>query len=261
MAWTLHFNTARMRRRVTLSGPNLSRRLGRLLALGGICYVGAAPLGAQSDPMALRRAEMVESQIRARGVNDSRVLRAMSEVPRHLFVPEAVRSQAYEDYPLPIGSQQTISQPYIVALMTSLLDLEGGEKVLEIGTGSGYQAAVLAKVASRVYTIEILEPLAEAARRTITALGYSNVEFRVGDGYAGWSEAAPFDAIIVTAAPAKVPQPLLDQLRVGGRMVIPVGSYFQDLMVYTKTATGLEKRNVIPVRFVPMTGEAQKLPN
>lgn len=260
MAWTLHFNTARMLRRVTLSGPIPTRLLGRLLALGGICYVALAPAGAQGDPMTAHRAEMVESQIRARGVEDSRVLRAMSEVPRHLFVPEAVRSQAYEDYPLPIGAQQTISQPYIVALMTSLLDLEGDEKVLEIGTGSGYQAAVLSKLARRVYTIEILEPLAEAARRTITGLGYENVEFRVGDGYAGWSEAAPFDAIMVTAAPEKVPQPLLDQLRVGGRLVIPVGSFFQDLMVYTKTATGLEKKNVIPVRFVPMTGKAQKPP-
>ncbi|MGE0639898.1 MAG: protein-L-isoaspartate(D-aspartate) O-methyltransferase [Thermoanaerobaculia bacterium] len=227
-------------------------------ALAGICYLGAEPGSADSDPTAARRREMVETQIRARGIDDARVLRAMSEVPRHRFVPPAVEAQAYEDYPLPIGAQQTISQPYIVALMTSLLELEGGEKVLEIGTGSGYQAAVLARVAGEVYTIEILQPLAESARRTITDLGYSNVQFRVGDGYAGWPEAAPFDAIVVTAAPEKVPQPLLDQLRVGGRLVIPVGSFFQNLMVYTKTASGFEKKNVIPVRFVPMTGKAQK---
>ncbi len=218
----------------------------------------AAPCRAQEDPTVERRHRMVDGQIRARGVTDPRVLDAMARVPRHLFVPEAVRGQAYDDYPLPIGEQQTISQPYIVALMTSLLELDGGEKVLEIGTGSGYQAAVLAELAREVYTIEILEPLAARAQRTLADLGYRNIRYRVGDGWSGWPEAAPFDGIIVTAAPEKVPQPLLDQLKVGGRLVIPVGSFFQDLLVLTKTAAGFEKRNVIPVRFVPMTGEAQK---
>ena len=220
----------------------------------------AVPSWAQEDATVERRHRMVDGQIRARGVTDSRVLEAMARVPRHQFVPDAVRGQAYDDYPLPIGEQQTISQPYIVALMTSLLELKGDEKVLEIGTGSGYQAAVLAELANEVYTIEILEPLSARAQKTIAALGYQNIRFRVGDGWAGWPEAAPFDDIIVTAAPEKVPQPLLDQLKVGGRLVIPVGSFFQDLLVYTKTATGLEKKNVIPVRFVPMTGEAQKPP-
>ncbi len=218
----------------------------------------AAPSHAQEDPTVERRHRMVAGQIRARGVTDPRVLDAMARVPRHLFVPDAVRAQAYDDYPLPIGEQQTISQPYIVALMTSLLELDGDERVLEIGTGSGYQAAVLAELAREVYTIEILEPLSAQAQKALAGLGYQNIRFRVGDGWSGWPEAAPFDDIIVTAAPEKIPQPLLDQLKVGGRLVIPVGSFFQDLLVLTKTATGLEKRNVIPVRFVPMTGEAQK---
>jgi protein-L-isoaspartate(D-aspartate) O-methyltransferase len=223
------------------------------------CYLLVVPANAQEDLQAARRQQMVDV-VRGRGVSDTRVLDAMAQVPRHLFVPEKVRPQAYEDFPLPIGSQQTISQPYIVALMTSLLDLKGGEKVLEIGTGSGYQAAVLSKVAGEVYTIEILGPLADGARKAIDGLGYSNIHFRVGDGYAGWPEAAPFDGIVVTAAPEKIPQPLLDQLKVGGKLVIPVGSFFQDLQVLTKTATGIERKNVIPVRFVPMTGEAQKPP-
>jgi protein-L-isoaspartate(D-aspartate) O-methyltransferase len=182
----------------------------------------------------------------------------MLRVPRELFVPAELGPSAYDDRPLPIGHGQTISQPYIVALMTSLLDLDGREKVLEIGTGSGYQAAVLGEIAHEVYTIEILAPLSQAAQKTLGELGYKNVHARVGDGYAGWPEAAPFDAIVVTAAPEKVPQPLLDQLKIGGKMVIPVGNFFQDLLVYTKTSTGVEKKNIIPVRFVPMTGAAQK---
>jgi protein-L-isoaspartate(D-aspartate) O-methyltransferase len=201
---------------------------------------------------------MVDDQIRARDIRDERVLAAMAEVPRHLSVPETYRQQAYDDYPLPIGAEQTISQPYIVALMTSLLELRGGERVLEIGTGSGYQAAVLAEIAAHVCTIEILAPLASRADRTLSELGYTNVERRVGDGWSGWPERAPFDGILVTAAPPRVPQALLDQLKVGGRLVIPVGTFFQDLLVYTRTPTGYEKRNVIPVRFVPMVGEAQK---
>lgn len=223
----------------------------------------AMPLRGQDEALADQRRRMVDTQIRARGVADSKVLSAMARVPRHEFVPDKVRGQAYEDYPLPIGERQTISQPYIVALMTSLLDLKGGERVLEIGTGSGYQAAVLAEIAGEVYTMEILEPLSVAAQRRLTALGYTNIHFRVGDGWKGWPEAAPFDGIVVTAAPEKVPQALLDQLKVGGRLVVPVGSFFQDLKVLTKTADGSEQRNVIPVRFVPMTGEAerQKPPN
>ncbi|MFN7942957.1 MAG: protein-L-isoaspartate(D-aspartate) O-methyltransferase [Thermoanaerobaculia bacterium] len=215
---------------------------------------------AAEDPYGAERRDMVEAQIRARGIRDERVLAAMGQVPRHLFVPEAVRPQAYADYPLPIGFQQTISQPYIVALMTSLLELKGDERVLEVGTGSGYQAAVLSGVAREVYTIEILEPLAQQARSTLAGLGYANVHCRTGDGYEGWPDAAPFDAILVTAAPEKIPQPLKDQLKVGGRLVIPVGSFFQDLKVLKKTETGFETKNIIPVRFVPMTGEAQKPP-
>jgi protein-L-isoaspartate(D-aspartate) O-methyltransferase len=234
------------------------RRAG-VLAATAFCYLCCVPADAQDDLQAARRRQMVEV-VRSRGVGDQRVLDAMGQVPRHLFVPERVRPQAYEDFPLPIGSQQTISQPYIVALMTSLLDLKGGERVLEIGTGSGYQAAVLSKVAGEVYTIEILGSLSDAAQKAIGALGYGNIHFRVGDGYAGWPDAAPFDGILVTAAPEKVPQPLLDQLKVGGKLVIPVGSFFQDLLVYTKTANGIERKNVIPVRFVPMTGEAQNPP-
>lgn len=229
-----------------------------MLPLALLCYVCPMSLGAQEPDLGPRRSRMVDAQIEARGIHDGRVLDAMRSVPRHLFVPERVREQAYEDYPLPIGAQQTISQPYIVALMTSLLELHGKERVLEIGTGSGYQAAVLSRLAGEVYTVEILESLSKNAQKTIAGLGYDNIHFRVGDGYAGWPEAAPFDGILVTAAPEKVPQPLLDQLKTGGKLVIPVGSFFQDLLVITKTPTGIEKRNVIPVRFVPMTGEAQK---
>ncbi|QQR76247.1 MAG: protein-L-isoaspartate(D-aspartate) O-methyltransferase [Holophagales bacterium] len=210
--------------------------------------------------MAALRERMVDTQIVTRGVRQPAVLQAMKAVPRHLFVPEPFRAQSYEDYPLPIGAQQTISQPYIVALMTELLDLTGDERVLEIGTGSGYQAAVLSRVAGEVYTIEILEPLGRQAQRILGELGYKNVHTRIGDGYQGWPEAAPFDAIVVTAAPERIPQPLLDQLKVGGRMVIPVGAFFQDLLVLTKTPNGVDKKNIIPVRFVPMTGEAQKKP-
>jgi protein-L-isoaspartate(D-aspartate) O-methyltransferase len=227
--------------------------------VGGLLLVFASIAGAEAqDPLAAKRRQMVERQIRAREVRDPQVLAAMAKVPRHLFVPDSVRAQAYEDYPLPIGEDQTISQPYIVALMTALLELRGGERVLEIGTGSGYQAAILAEIAGEVETIEILEPLANRAARTLAELGYRNVNVRVGDGWAGLPERAPFDGILVTAAPPKVPQPLLDQLKLGARLVIPVGRFFQDLLVYTRTEKGFEKRNVIPVRFVPMTGEAER---
>lgn len=221
------------------------------------------PAGAQGngDSYATARAHMVATQIRARGIKDPRVLEAMGEVPRHLFVPPQVRDRAYDDSPLPIGDGQTISQPYIVALMTSLLELKPQDNVLEIGTGSGYQAAVLSHLASEVYTIEIRPDLAHEAERRLSDLGYANVHVRIGDGYGGWPAVAPFDGIVVTAAPPRIPQPLIDQLKVGGRMVVPVGSYFQDLQVITKTAHGLEKKNVIPVRFVPMTGEIQEKKN
>ena len=204
------------------------------------------------------RLRMVERDLIARGVGDPQVLEAMRQVPRHLFVPEALRSHAYEDRPLPIGLRQTISQPYIVALMTELADVGSGDRVLEIGTGSGYQAAVLSVLAERVYSIEILEELSLRAQEVLHETGRDNIEFRVGDGYRGWPEAAPFDAIVVTAAPPHVPQPLVEQLAQGGRMIIPVGTAYQELLVLEKTASGLISRRSIPVRFVPMTGEAQE---
>ena len=201
---------------------------------------------------------MIEKQIKARGVTQPEVLAAMEEVPRHRFVPESLRAEAYSDSPLPIGWGQTISQPYVVALMTELLELDEDSRVLEIGTGSGYHAAVLSRVAGQVYTIEIIDELADQARGILENLGYDNVTVRAGDGYQGWPDKAPFDGIILTAAPPKVPQPLLDQLKVGGRMVVPVGSFVQDLKLITRTKDGYETRNVAPVRFVPMTGEAQR---
>jgi len=182
----------------------------------------------------------------------------MLKVERHLFVPENLGSSAYSDQPLPIGEGQTISQPYIVALMTELLDLNGEEKVLEIGTGSGYQAAILAELAKEVYTIEIVEELASTARERLLKLRYRNITVKAGDGYLGWPEVAPFDAIIVTAAPDHIPAPLLDQLKEGGRMVIPVGMYTQELKKILKRAGKFETTNVIPVLFVPMTGEGVK---
>lgn len=215
-------------------------------------------LHAQDDRFSFHRQSMVEDQIVRRGVRDPGVVRAMTEVPRHSFVPEHLQDQAYVDGPLAIGSGQTISQPYIVALMTELLELEGDEKVLEIGTGSGYQAAVLSRLVSVVYSIEIREELGQKAQDTLDKLGYNNIQLRIGDGYQGWPEAAPFDGIMVTAAPGTVPQPLIDQLKEGGRLVIPVGDFFQDLLVLTKTSEGIERREIIPVRFVPMIGEIEE---
>jgi protein-L-isoaspartate(D-aspartate) O-methyltransferase len=205
-----------------------------------------------------RRWEMIETQLISRGIRDSNVIQAMLKIPRHKFVPESLRYLAYSDSPIPIGMDQTISQPYIVALMTELLRLKKGEKVLEVGTGSGYQAAVLAEMGCEVYTIEILESLLEKAKQILTSLGYQNIYYRVGDGYRGWSEYSPFDAIIVTAAPDHIPQPLLEQLKVNGRMVIPVGDLYQELLLIKKTEKGFDMKTVTPVRFVPMTGEAQK---
>jgi len=188
-------------------------------------------------------------------VTDPRVLAAMRAVPRHRFVTSEYVDEAYDDHPLPIGEGQTISQPYIVGLMTELAALDPGGRVLEVGTGSGYQAAVLAEVAGEVWSIEILEPLARRATETLRALGYGRVHVRAGDGYLGWPEAATFDAIVVTAAPDHVPRPLLEQLSVGGRLVIPVGEGVQELLVITRTPAGPVRRSVVPVRFVPMTGE------
>lgn len=212
-----------------------------------------------TPPFAKEREAMVRSQIAARGVSDSAVLAALRRVPRHEFVPADVRAQAYADHPLPIGERQTISQPYIVGFMTELLQVRPGHRVLEIGTGSGYQAAVLAELGTDVYTIEIVAKLAETARAVLQRLGYEKVRVRAGDGYQGWHDAAPFDRIIVTAAPTQVPQPLIDQLKPGGRLVVPEGVQEQDLVLYTKTADGkLQRERVLPVRFVPMTGQAQK---
>jgi len=200
---------------------------------------------------------MVERHMRRRGISSPSVLAAMAEVPRHRFVPVNYLSEAYEDHPLPIGLGQTISQPYIVALMTELLEPDRKQRVLEIGTGSGYQAAVLARVYKEVYSIEIIDELARRARTTLSEVGYDNVHVRSGDGYDGWPDQAPFDAVILTAAPPRIPAPLLDQLRPGGKMVVPLGKVTQDLLVLTKTAEGFERRIVAPVRFVPMTGKAQ----
>ncbi len=201
------------------------------------------------------RRDMIETQIKLRGIKDERLLEAMFKVKRHLFVPAHLQNLAYSDGPLPIGEGQTISQPYIVAIMTELLNLNGDEKVLEIGTGSGYQAAILAELAKEVYTIEILEPLAEQSEKILNDLGYENITIKCGDGYRGWEEHAPFDAIIVTCAPPYIPQPLLDQLAEGGRMVIPVGTLWQELKLLEKVNAQIKTRSIIPVRFVPMTGE------
>jgi len=222
---------------------------------------GSAEMAKKSpeDLFAKRREEMVKTQIEARGVKDPLTLQAMRKVPRHLLVPEKFWGEAYNDYPLPIGSGQTISQPYIVAFMTEQLALKGGEKVLEIGTGSGYQAAVLAEIAGEVYTIEIICALANSAQEKLNEMGYKNISVKCADGYQGWPEKAPFDAIIVTAAPGKIPEPLLDQLKPGGRMIIPVGEYAQELILVKKKPDGaIEKQAVLPVRFVPMTGEVEK---
>ena len=202
---------------------------------------------------------MVQRQLIPRGIKDQRVLAAMAKVPREEFVPRESRAASYEDGPLPLGYAQTISQPYIVAFMTEQLRLKPSDRVLEVGTGSGYQAAILAELVSEVYSIEIVEPLAKNAEATLQRLGYKNVHLRIGDGYGGWPEVGPFDAIIVTCAPDKVPQPLVDQLNDAGRMVIPVGDRFaQQLYLLEKKNGQLKQSATLPVRFVPMTSEADK---
>jgi protein-L-isoaspartate(D-aspartate) O-methyltransferase len=220
------------------------------------CKNGAETLDMEQRLAAMRK-EMVETQIRARGVKDPAVLDAMMSVERHHFVPQGLETSAYNDNPLSIGEGQTISQPYIVALMTELAKVNRNSKILEVGTGSGYQAAVLSVLAKEVFTIEIIESLGNSAKQKLDSLGYTNVHVRIGDGYKGWPEEAPFDAIVVTAAPDHIPQPLIDQLKMGGRLVIPLGDFYQDLAVITKSEKGLIQEKIIPVRFVPMTGEAE----
>ncbi len=227
-----------------------------MLALAGLaCGTGGAALQQGAPAWDAERRRMVDVQLRTRDIRSPRVIDAMLTVPRHLFVPEAQRAQAYGDFPLPIGNGQTISQPYIVAFMTQALDLRPEHRVLEIGTGSGYQAAVLSTLSGEVYTIEIVPSLAEQARETLSALGYRNVQVRTGNGYLGWPEHAPYDRIMVTAAPDEVPPALLEQLAVGGLMAIPVGTASQQLRILRRTATGSELLDTLPVRFVPMTNK------
>jgi protein-L-isoaspartate(D-aspartate) O-methyltransferase len=221
------------------------------------CQVPAQQSGQQAADRDAERRRMVDEQLLGRDITSPRVLEAMRKVPRHLFIPEPQRSRAYDDSPVPIGLGQTISQPYIVAFMTQALDLEPGHRVLEIGTGSGYQAAVLAEISREVYSIEVLPELADRARETLAALGYRHVRLRTGNGYLGWPEHAPFDRIIVTAAPPEVPPALIEQLKVGGLMAIPVGTVEQHLRILRRTATGMETLRTLPVRFVPMTGRPE----
>ena len=235
------------------------RIVAQYLLFATIAGAGCGQQPPTTANFAAQRQRMVEQQLKPRGIKDDRVLAAMAGVPREEFVPAGERGDAYEDGPLPIGFDQTISQPYIVAFMTEQLRLKPSDRLLEIGTGSGYQAAVLAELVTDVYTIEIVEPLAKTAEATLQRLGYKNVHLRVGDGYQGWPEAAPFDAIIVTCAPDKVPQPLLEQIKDGGCMVIPVGERFaQQLYLLEKKNGQLKESATLPVRFVPMAREQKK---
>ncbi len=222
--------------------------------------IGIAGDVLSADPFIARRQAMVEHDIKGRGISDRRVLEAMGRVPRHLYVDEHQRWQAYADHPLPIGEGQTISQPYVVAMMTQALQLKASDRVLEIGSGSGYQAAVLAELVQSVFSIEIRKPLADMAEKRLRELGYRNVRVRYGDGYFGWQEAAPFDAIIVTAAANHIPAPLIKQLKDGGRLILPLGStvYSQTLTLVTKRGEQLDVQQMGAVAFVPMTGEALK---
>ncbi|MGH9442274.1 MAG: protein-L-isoaspartate(D-aspartate) O-methyltransferase [Thermoanaerobaculia bacterium] len=238
----------------------MTKRRGVALLLAALIEAGCGGgKKVPDDPETQARDRMVNTQIAARGVRDPRILAAMKEIPRETFVDARYRSEAYADHPLPIGDGQTVTQPYVAALMTELLDIQPSDRVLEIGTGSGYESAILSRLASRVYSIEILPEIARKAQEKLRALHCENIDFRVGDGYRGWPEAAPFDAIIVTAAPRKIPEPLLAQLAPNGRMVIPVGDFYQELKVFSKAADGtVTEKSVLPVRFVPMTGEAEK---
>ncbi|MGB2599876.1 MAG: protein-L-isoaspartate(D-aspartate) O-methyltransferase [Candidatus Omnitrophota bacterium] len=220
-----------------------------ILLILSITFFVSTALG---DTFAARRRQMVEGQIESRGVTDRNVIKAMMKVKRHLFVPRNLIDAAYRDTPLPIGHGQTISQPYIVAYMTEAAGLKSTDRVLEIGTGSGYQAAILGEIAKEVYTIEIVKPLAESAESRLKQLGYDNIKVKWGDGYEGWPEYAPFDAIVVTAAPPEIPEELVTQLKTGGKMVVPVGSFFQELYLIIRAESGYEKKALLPVRFVPM---------
>ncbi len=213
-----------------------------------------------SDEYSEKRQEMVETQIISRGITDAKTIDAMLAVPRHLFVPEDLRDQSYADYPLPIGYGQTISQPYVVALMTSSLELEGNERVLEIGTGSGYQAAVLAEITDSVFTVEIIPELAQRAEKTLHELGYTHVMVKNADGYFGWEEYQPYDAIMITAAVDHIPPPLIQQLKEGGRLILPLGNplYYQTLTLVEKREGQLYTKHILDVRFVPMTGFTQE---
>jgi protein-L-isoaspartate(D-aspartate) O-methyltransferase len=235
------------------------RRVSQWLILAVLAGSGCGQKPAPAADLASERQRMVQEQLMPRGIHEERVLAAMGKVPREEFVPPDLRAESYSDGPLPIGYDQTISQPYIVALMTEQLRLQPHDRVLEIGTGSGYQAAVLAELVAEVYSIEIVAPLAHTAEATLQRLGYKNVHVKVGDGYKGWPEHALFDAITVTCAPDHVPQPLVDQLKEGGRMIIPVGQRFaQELYLLEKKNARLQQSAVLSVRFVPMTGEAVK---
>ena len=237
--------------------------LQNLLILPVLFFLAAFPslaFAAEDPAFTEARRRMVERDLRGRDIRDPRVLEVMGRVPRHLFVEPSQRNKAYADHPLPIGEGQTISQPYIVALMTQILQVQPGERVLEIGTGSGYQAAVLAELGARVYTIEIQQGLANQAAQLLKELGYNQIRVKYGDGYIGWEEESPFDAIIVTCAANQIPPPLIKQLREGGRLVIPLGStaYFQTLTLLTKREGKPDIQHLLGVAFVPMTGEAQK---
>jgi protein-L-isoaspartate(D-aspartate) O-methyltransferase len=238
---------------VVPGGPLPPRPLGPPLPPGAVRMPG---IGGRDYYRILRR-DMVNLQLRQRGISQPEVLAAMDQVPRHMFLPERMRPEAYADRALQVGPNRTIYQPYVVALMTSLLDLKHGDTVLEVGTGTGYHAAVLSRIARQVYSIEIDPVAASQAGKALSVMGYHNVEVWAGDGYRGLPERAPFNAILLSAAAPRIPAPLIDQLRVGGKMVVPVGSGVQDLLVITKTPQGIEKRTVAPVRLSPMTGQVQ----
>jgi protein-L-isoaspartate(D-aspartate) O-methyltransferase len=240
--------------RMAATSARLAALIGSFLILTPACR----PARQDERTLHARRQEMVASQLEGRAIKDPAVLDAMRKIPRHRFVPEGLVERAYEDGPLPIGEGQTISQPYIVAWMTELIAPRPGVRVLEIGTGSGYQAAVLAECVDEVDTIEVVPLLGRRAERLLRELGYRNIRTRIGDGYHGWPERAPFDAILLTAAPPDdIPKPLLDQLKVGGRLVAPIGRGFQTLVRITRTETGFQREDLGPVRFVPMTGKAR----
>ncbi len=242
--------------------PQKSVRRYRAVALAvSFAWLTMLPVGLYGqakDPFFSKRHSMVENQIRRRGIEEPDLLAAMQEIPRHAFVPDIKQREAYDDVPIKIADGQTLSQAYLSALMISLLELDGDDKVLEVGTGSGYDAAILSRMARQVYTIEIDPVLGNLARRNLEKLKLDNVRVRIGDGYRGWPEEAPFDAILLTTAPERIPEPLFEQLRVGGRLVVALGDFVQDLQVITKTLEGRDTRKVSPVRLGPMTGEVTK---